>query len=251
MIESLLRAEFQRERTSDFALLRQIPSTHTRKFLDYFAALDNVGKDALAEGLAERALLSIFPEADDSRPYQARNAAWRKYVDALPLMWDWKYEDVRSLRMRLAVAKLEPESSIGISMTEDIRTWIEAIKPVKSSEIRKVVKLALSQIIAPLTVAREGQFWLYEGNVDRKAISVTVDYSHRYHQLDYWVSTPSNKRGFLGVNYERLMGLAFAHWDCLEQTNLDQSIALLKELIVHCSDVLYRLPKINEARTST
>ncbi len=251
MIKSLLRAEFRRERTSDFALLRRIPSTHTRKFLDYFSALDAAGKDALAEGLVERALIFVSPESDDSRPYQARNAAWKKYVDALPLMWDWKYEDVRGLRMRLAVAKLEPESGIGISMTADIRKWIEGIKPVKSTEIRKVVKLALSQVITPLTVTHEGQYWLYEGKLNGKQTSVTVDYSHRSHQLDYWVSTQNRQRGFWGLNYERLMGLAFAQWDCLEEANLDQSIALLKELVAHCSEVLHRLPNSDEERAST
>jgi hypothetical protein len=233
----LLRAEFKRERASDFSVLRRIPSTSVRKFLDYFSALDEAGKDALAEGLAQRALLSIFPPDKPLCPTD--NVAYRQYVDALPLMWDWKYEDVRGLRMLLAVAKLEPESNIGISVTDDIRGWIEGIKPVKSTEIRKVVKLALSQIITPLAVTHEGQYWLYEGDFQGRAVSVTIDYSHRYHQLDYTVSVQKQERGILwkGLNYERLMGLSFADWDCLEQGNLDQSIALLKEIIVHCAAV--------------
>jgi hypothetical protein len=48
---------------------------------------------------------------------------------------------------------------------------------------------------------------------------------------------------FGGLNYERLMGLSFAHWDCLEQANLDQAIALLRELIVHCAEIVQQLTR--------
>ena len=245
-VMNLLRAEFQKERFSDFKMLRRIPSTNARKFLDYFSALDEIGKDALAEGLAERAFSSICPEADVSRTCHRPNADWRRYVDALPLMWDWRYEGVRELRMRLAVSRLEPESSLAASITDDVRKWIEDITPVKSAEIRKGVKLTLSQVIKPLTVTHRGQYWVYEGQLNATAISVTVDYSHRYHQLDYWVSAQDHKRGFWGLNFERLMGLACAHWDCLEHANLDQSIALLKEVVVYCAEVLHRLPRSHD-----
>jgi len=67
-VMNLLRAEFHREWASDFAMLRRSPSTQARMFLDYFSALDEAQRNALAEGLAERALLSIYPEANDGRP---------------------------------------------------------------------------------------------------------------------------------------------------------------------------------------
>lgn len=247
----LLRDEFRRERASNFPMLRRIPSTSVRKFIDYFSALDEPRKDALAEGLAELALSSIFPS--EAHPYKTGNIAYKRYVNAMPLMWDWRYEGVRELRMSLAVAKLEPESRMGRSMTDDTRKWIEAIKPVKSSEIRKVVKLALSQILLPLKVIHEGQYWLYEGELRGRSVSVAIDYSHPYHQLDYHVLIPKQKRYFLldGLNYERLMGLSFAHWDCLEQANLDQSVALLKELIAHCAGIVQGLPSSCEQNSST
>jgi len=245
-IQALLRAEFRREGASDFVLLRRIPSTNVRKFLDYFDALDEAGKDALAEGLSERALSSILVGEDDLRPYDLSNPAWKRYLDALPLMWDWKYAGIRELKMRLAAANREPQSKFGAMMTDDIRKWIECIEPVKSTEIRKVVKLAMSQIMEQMKVTHEGQFWVYGGLLKGKAITVTVDYSHPYHQLDYWVSTQDRKRGIWGLNYERLMGLAFAHWDCLERANVDQSLALLNELVAHCANFLHRLPSLNE-----
>jgi hypothetical protein len=204
--------------------------------------LNGPDKDALAEGLAERALLSIFP--DQAKQSYRLSAAYKRYVDAMPLMWDWKYEGVRELRMRLAVAKLEPESSIGRSVTDDVRRFIEAIKPVKSTEIRKVVKLALSQIISPLKVTHDRAIWLYEGDLRGRSVSVAIDHSHTYHQLDYQVLMPNQEHIlFGGLNYERLMGLSFAHWDCLEQANLDQAIALLRELIVHCAEIVQQLTR--------
>jgi hypothetical protein len=245
----LLRAEFQRERASDFAMLRRIPSTSVRKFLDYFSTLDETGKNALAEALAENALVTFFPY-EAKNPYQAGNAAYRKYLDEKIRMWDWKYQDVRGLRMSLAVAKREPESSADNLMTDDIRRWIESIKPVKSTEIRKVVKLALSQIIAPLTVTHNGGCWLYGGYFQGTEISVNFDFHQKYAQFDYGIPHPYQSRepGIVRVdlNYERLMGLSGHGWDCLEQANLDQSIALLKELVVHCAGFLQKLPDSDE-----
>lgn len=97
----LLRAEFQRERDSDFALLRHIPSTVVRKFLDYFSALNEAGKLALSEALAEKALCTFLPG-------EARNAnsvAFQQYRASQLTMWDWKYLDVRMLRGILTTAK--------------------------------------------------------------------------------------------------------------------------------------------------
>ena len=59
-----------------------------------------------------------------------------------------------------------------------------------------MVKLALSQLIEPLTVIHERQYWEYRGPLHAQEIGVTVDYSHRYCQLDYWVCTTNEKRPF-------------------------------------------------------
>jgi len=154
--------------------------------------------------------------------------------------------------MWLAAAKLEPESAVGLSMTDDIRKWIESIKPVKATEIRRVVKLALSQLMNPLTVVHERQqYWEYRGHLSGQAVCITVDYSHRHYQLDYWVSAPDEKRPFWGLNYERVMGLVSAQWDCLEEANLDQSIALLKEQVIYCAGVLQQLPNSYDPHANT
>jgi hypothetical protein len=239
----MLRVEFESERASNFSQLRLIPSTHVRKFVDYFCSLSEPNKNALAEALSEHALAWVFPREVQSAG-QKGNIAFKNYRESMMQMWDWKYQPVRELRLRLAAAKLEPESRIAAFMTDDIRKWIEAIKPVKSADIRKVVKLAFVQIISPLKISHPIEDWIYEGELQGEMVSVAVNYSHPYHQLEYAVKIQNQERGarWRGLNYEQIMGLSFSNWDLLEQSNLDQSIALLKEHIIYCADFLTRAP---------
>jgi hypothetical protein len=241
-VMNFLRAEFRREQESGFALLRRTPSTSKRKFIDYFAALNGAEQEALSEALAQVALYLFFPSAP--HPSRSGNLAYKRYCDAMVLGWDWKYEDVRTLRLMLAAAEKEPHSRFGRGMTSEIRERIRAIKPVKSTEIRKVVKLALSQLFVPLTVSHEEQFWHYEGLLQGREVCVAIDYAARYRQLEYEISVKDKERGVMleRLNYERVMGLSYAHWDCLEQSNLDQSIALLKNFIIYCAEIPARLP---------
>ncbi|PWU16914.1 MAG: hypothetical protein C5B50_12390 [Verrucomicrobia bacterium] len=57
----LLREAFCRECSSGFAWLRRTPSTSSRKFLDYFASLNDADKSALMEALVQHATLNAFP----------------------------------------------------------------------------------------------------------------------------------------------------------------------------------------------
>jgi hypothetical protein len=240
---NLLRVELERERANNFAQLRLISSTHVRQFVDYYNTLNQSGKDALAEVLSDHALACFFP-GEVKNAHEKGNLAFKAYREAMCSMWDWKYQPVRELRLQLAVAKLEPESRIAIFMTDDIRKWIEVIRPIKSAEIRKVIKLALAQIISPLKISHPIENWIYEGQLQGKTVSIAINYSHRYYQLEYGVKIQNQERGkyWFGLNYEQMMGLSFSHWDLLEQANLDQSIALLKEHIVYCVNFLARTP---------
>src|SRR5437764_10900784 len=85
-----LRAGFERERSTNFAQLRQIPSTGVRQFLAYFSTLNASQKDALADALVEGAFDCLFPDPKQPLLYK-RNEAYRKYVDA-SRMTGWKYE---------------------------------------------------------------------------------------------------------------------------------------------------------------
>jgi hypothetical protein len=244
---SLLRAEFQRERASGFALLRRIPSTGVRRFLDYFSPLDGASQDALAEAMSDGALTIFFPHETEN-PYRKGNIAYKQYVDAQHQIADWKYENVQMLRSGLAASKQSATPWI----PDDVARRIEAIRPVKSTEIRKVVKLALSQTVTSLKISQiHPGYWLYEGDLQDKAITIHIDYSNRRCQLDYGIAHPYQSQAIgevrVDLSYEKLMGLWAAEWDCLEQANLDQSVALLKELIAHCHRFAQSLPSPNTA----
>jgi hypothetical protein len=245
-VRKFLRDEFRREQESNFALLRRIPSTDVRKFLDYFLALNKSDQSALAEGLAQHALVSFFSSMPNA--FEASNAAFRQYLDAKCQMSGWKYTSVPAMRSMLAVAKQDPNSQTANYLTKKMREQIDAIKPVKSTEIRKVIKLALSQLFVPLTVKRGGWVaWNYCGIHQGNEVCVSIDTGSRSRQLEYGVSVEHKKHGImfggLGcLNYERVMGLSFAWWDCLERSNLDQSIALLKDLVIYCAEIPNRLP---------
>jgi len=239
VILSLLRAEFQRERASDFALLRRAPSTGAQRFLDYFSTLKEADQDALADALSDRALLTFFPYETQSA-YQKGNVAYKRYTGALVQMNEWKYACVRSLRGALSLSRQTDE----VRIPPDILKRVEAIKPVKSTETRKVVKLALSQAFAPLKVTHDSGEWLYEGHFQGRPISIVIDYSNSYFQLDYGIRHPYQETAKirLDLSYEGLLGIAAAAWDCLEQANLDQSAALLKDMIIHCHRFVQSLP---------
>jgi hypothetical protein len=244
-VTSFLRAEFRREQASGYALLRLIPSTSVRKFLDYFAALDSADRDALSEALAQVALFSFFPTPP--HPSLSDNVAYKRYTDSMALMWDLRYEGTRGLRMLLAEARMSPDPAFAGELTKEMMEMIRAIKPVKAPEIRRVVKLALSQLFAPIDITHAGSDWHYEGLYQGREICVAIDYGGSA-QLRYEVSIRDKERRIKleGLSYERIMGLSFAAWNCLEQSNLDQSIALFKDLIAYCIELPRRLPAVYE-----
>jgi len=242
----LLRLEFKRERNSGFALLRKIPSASIAQFIDYYCSLNSADADSLGEALAEVALGTFFPY-EAKHPAQTGNLAYQRLLNA-PIGWRerWKYESVRTLRSYIAFAKTEPNL---LSIPEDVRRRIENIRPVKSAEIRKVVKLALAQVMSSLTVTHVGGSWTYVGNLQGRRIVVNIDYDQKYSQLAYGIEHPyqGTESGVfkIDLSYEGLLGFGRGNWDNLEQTNLDQSIALLRDLVVRCEDFLKILPNFN------
>lgn len=242
VVKGLLRAEFRREQANDFELLRQIPSTEVRKFLDYFSTLDSAERDALSEAMGQVAFLIFFPY-DGKLPYEAGNAAYRRYVDAMGRMWGWRYEAVRDAA-RVDIAMLEKQPNTSFPVTAETRIWLETLRPSKSTEIRQAVKLAFSQIIVPLDVSHQGSFWRYQGDLHGKPIRINMDYQ-KYAQFDYGIEHPYQAKEpgklRLDMGYEQLMGLSCC-WDCVEQANLDQSVALLKDLVLRCAQFINALP---------
>lgn len=243
-----LREEFENEWKSGFALLRQIPSTSVRKSIDYFLGLNVADQKDLAAALSMKALQSIFP-TEAPHPLEEKNVAFQRFREALPVMWDWKYMSTRDLRSGLKAAESDPCSSMAELMTNEVKTWVRTIKPVKSTEIRKMAKLGLSQIISSMTTSHEpyrDHCWNHCGSLAEIPVCVRIDTASRFRTFDYSVVRPEQHRNapFIGLNYEMLLGLSGSDWDCIQQSNLDGSTALLKELVVRCAFALDTLPVV-------
>jgi hypothetical protein len=237
-----LRAEFDGEWQTDFARLRRIPSTYILKFLDYFAGQPLDEQSALAEDLARNALCVFFPgQVHLLHPYTSGKAAYRRYVDTMPLIWDWKYMGTRLLRSFLA----EDNRSQIYSLPDEVRRQAEAIVPTSASAIRRVVRARFAQLFGTTAINLGGGNWRYEGHFQDIALRVEIDYGGRSDQLRYWVSafSPIRQITLNRLSFEAMMGFPTqTSWDNLEQGNLYPSIALLGELVTYCAELPARLP---------
>ncbi len=212
---NLVRAEFRRERDSDFVTLRRIPSASVRRFVDYFSDLRCDDADLLAEASAHWGLATFFPY-DALQPPEEVKRAFELYVHA-PTDW---------------------------------RRQAEATKPAKSTETRRVVKLAITQVISPLQTSHRGGLWQYTGLMKGRDITINIDYQQKYAQFQYGITHPLQSqevgKASVDLSYERLLGVGGGAWDIVEQSHLDQDIALLRDLIIHCHDFLQLLPTRHE-----
>jgi len=237
-----LRAEFDGEWQTDFARLRRIPSTQVLRFLDYFAEQPSDEQSALAADLAQNALCIFFPgQAQVLHPYTSGKAAYRRYVDTMPLISDWKYMGTRLLRGFLA----EDKRSQTDSLPDEVRREAEAIVPTSASSIRKVVRARFAELFGTTPTNLGGGNWRYEGHFQDIALRIDIDYGGRSDQLRYWVSvhSPTRQMTLRHLSLEAMMGFPIqTSWDNLEQANLDPSIALLGELVIYCAELPARLP---------
>ena len=162
-------------------------------------------------------------------------------------MVGWKYEKVGRLKMYLTeLENSSMDACLANGVTPDALAMIRAVQPVQSKEIRRVVKLALLQFCPTLTITNKGGgVWDYRGLHQELEFCVTIDYGGRGDQLRYEIYSRDRQSGITikRSSFEGIMGLSFGAWDCLEQNNLDQSIALLKELVHYCVELPKRLPR--------
>jgi hypothetical protein len=237
-----LRTEFNGEWQADFARLRQIPSTQVLRFLDYFAELPCDEQSALAADLAQNALCVFFPgQAHLLLPYTSGKAAYRRYVDTMALIWDWKYMGTRLLRSFLA----EDRRSLTPSLPDEVRRQAEAIVPTSASAIRKAVRARFAELFGATATNLGGSNWRYEGHLQEVTLRVEIDYGGRSDQLRYWVSvySPARRMILKHLSFEAMMGFPTqTSWDNLEQANLEPSITLLGELVTYCAELPARLP---------
>jgi hypothetical protein len=242
---AFLHDEFHREQGTGFARLNRIPSTSARKFIDYFATLDEHGKTALADAFAKKALLLFVRTAQ--HPSKMENEAYQQYRNSMALKCGWKYTKFRLLKPYLAeLDQTASELRTSFGVTPEVLTMLQSIQPVQAKEIKPLVKLALLQMCPGLAITNKGGgLWQYAGAKQGIEFRFTVDYAGRADQLRYEIDIQDQKNGIIieRLSFEAVMGLSFAAWDCLEKNNLDQSIALLKELIIYCLELPARLPQ--------
>jgi len=245
VLTEFLRTEFQRERDSDFARLRRVPSGRVLKFLDYFSALSEPARKDLAEALALVAVCAIRPTVTPTlHPYQAGNVAYRRFADALTQMADWEYYGTRDLRMLLAASRNPADKALMQSVPSEVLQNAEAIQPVTAAGIRKLVEAALPQLFPEVAISHTGADWKYEGIYRGFEVCVHIDYGGMGDQLRYAVTVKERSPTIrlVRVNYEHLMGLAVSGWNLVEQSNVEPAIELLKELVVYCVELPARLP---------
>ncbi len=232
--ERFVRTIIDAEAASGYALVRRIPSTYTWKIVDYVAALDPAERDVLFGDFASNALSFIRPGRDPNlQPYRAGRPAYKRLVDSMPLMGDWKYMDARSLRMMLAVIRNEPSSSLA-NAPKEVIARAEAIQPTTSAAIRREVK---SRMADTFGVARPqndgGGVWSYSGQWQGRPFKLEIDYGGRGDQLRYDLSWDDEELGLHArrLNYEWLTGFGQGRWDYVTADNLAESVTLLVELV--------------------
>jgi hypothetical protein len=252
IVLDFLRDEIDRERTNGFDLLLRSPSTNAMKFLDYFHALNTTQQDALVDGLAQRALFQFFDLSPLPNPHDT-NTAYRQFCDIMTQMSDWKYLGIRTLKGIVAEAR---ESSH--EYPPEIEQRARMLQSAKAPQIRKVVKRIFSESFGARATNDGDGMWRYEGRCRDANITVHINYGSRFGvQIRYgvWIHLPERALRIPPVpqkmvrphpeqvNYGSLMGLATANWwDNIVEANLEESMAVLAEDIVHCVDLVKRLP---------
>ncbi len=238
-----IRKTIDREEAAGWERLRRVPSTYTWKILDYLQALDAARRPALFDAFVANALFFFDPGRDRRQhAYEAGHAEYRAMVDALPRMGDWRYTDVRSLRMLLAASR-EPLPPEFTKPPEDVLARAAAIRPATAADIRKVVKQAFGSRFGAKPENAGGGNWRYRGAHQGRPLVVTIDYGGAGAQLRYSVEYDDDrtKLGVTRLNFESLVGAGQGNWDALTADNLADSIELLCGFVEELATIPERL----------
>ncbi|MCI0420243.1 MAG: hypothetical protein L0387_32085 [Acidobacteria bacterium] len=233
-LERFTRSALDAEAASGYAWLRRIPSTRTWKILDYLSAIEPAERDALFSAFVTNGLFLLRPDRDPSlNAYQAGHPAYRRFVDAMPQLFDWKYVDVRLLRGVLGDLRSKSPSPEFANVPADVIRRAEAIQPTNAPAIRREVKSVFAQRFGAQAENRGGGDWVYSGEYAGRSFQVRIDYGGRSDQLRYGLSFDDVSTGIRArrLSYEGLIGLGDGHWDFVTADNLSESVLLLAKLI--------------------
>jgi hypothetical protein len=119
----------------------------------------------------------------------------------------------------------------------------EAIRPTTAGQIRQIVKRAFAERFDARYENRGGGDWKYFGRHAGRDFVVAIDYGGRSDQLRYEVKYEDVRTGIRPrrLCYEWLLGVGHGHWDFVTADNLEDSIALLCELVGELVEIPDRL----------
>ena len=188
--------------------------------------------------------MGFFSEPPPALGDLTENPEYKQLVEALVGIseWNWAYASVRTLRSVLGGYRSEsPKIAAEFASTPpEVIARAEQITPIKASEIRKLVKVAVGERFSARPENAGGGDWFYRGAFAGIEFVLAVDYGG-YDQLRYQVSYNDTRTGIRAkrLNYERLMGCGGTGWDFLTADNAAPSIDLMCSFV----ETLVSLPE--------
>jgi hypothetical protein len=263
-ILALFQAELAEEAAAGFPRLKRIPCTDIIWFLDYYAALDTAGQQALLDELARFDAwwysAPARPELPAETPARARMKAdsqkpggkcGTRYTNVKmlctwdPSMHNPSHYDI-SWRQHFTPLHFQPRADL----LPDINSFTSA----KAPQLRKLVDDAFRRLFSPdkKRVQKEklaGGACKYPGTVGSSQVSVMVDFGSIMGQVCYSVSVvnPAHTIRMARLAYEGLWG-GVVGWDYLTEENAPRSIEFFAEQVVYLAHLVER---VNAAAAGT
>jgi hypothetical protein len=234
ILQRQVREILDAEVASGYPLVRRIPSTYTWKIMDYVSTLEPAERDALFTAFAGNGVFLLRPNLDRAlHAYAAGHPAYRRFVEAMPRISDWKYVGVRMLRGILGDLRSSSPSPEFAAVPAELIQRAETIRPITAAAIRREIKRLFGQRFAARGENRGGGTWRYAGEFRGQAFQVDIDYGSRSDQLCYGLSLddPANALRARRLTYEGLIGLGHGQWDFVHADNLGESVNLLADLV--------------------
>jgi len=230
----MIRAIIEEEDASGWARMRRVPSTSASRNIDYVSKLDPARRRSLLDAFAWNALYMFDPSRDphlfNSTP---GHEEYQKFRDALPLMFSWDYLDVRTLRAILGERGSGGPFRAYADAPDSVIQRAESIRPIKATDIRRVVKQVFRKRFGASAEDLGGGDWRYVANYSGRTFDVSIDYGGNFRQFSYEVQYDDEPTGLhpRRLTYERMLGIDHGSWNYLTADNLAESIEFLCQML--------------------
>jgi len=248
-LHKFLRGEFDTEARTSFARLRRVPDTHVRHFLDYYRSLNATDQDALADASTLWGTLELLGRRQSGCHEGLKtNLAWERWSHEMVMGCGRDphyYYSVPLLRACVAQSKIDRAKGKPSSVSRELEEYAGSIRSVKAPDLRKLVRPVLRSILSARPSKLGGGDWDYEGTINRSDVRVRIDYGGRSAQLRYEVAVHSTEPPvtFERAGFEVALGAGHGDWDFIVEENVNDSMALLGELVTYVAELPRRLPE--------